>query len=132
MWSAKSKPGMSDLGQKWVRLAPNGTNAGLFQIRFQYILPQALFNRKISYVIGFYVGSTGYLYKAVQFLYPPYWNCVKINIYFTNTCNNRFVNTISWLFIHHNQYSFLTKIVEYNYHDWKKVYRVTFETLQNE
>ena len=29
--------GMSDLGAKWVRLAPNGTNPGLFQIRFQYI-----------------------------------------------------------------------------------------------
>ena len=31
---------MSDLGPKWVRLDPNGTNWGLFQIRFQYILAQ--------------------------------------------------------------------------------------------
>ena len=31
------EPGMVDLAQKWVRLAPNGTNPGLFQIRFQYI-----------------------------------------------------------------------------------------------
>ena len=27
-----------DLGPKWVRLASNGTNPGLFQIIFQYIL----------------------------------------------------------------------------------------------
>ena len=27
-----------DFDPKWVRLAPNGTNPGLFQIRFQYIL----------------------------------------------------------------------------------------------
>ena len=29
-----------DLGPKWVRLGPNGTNPGFFQIRFQYILAQ--------------------------------------------------------------------------------------------
>ena len=29
--------GMVGLAPKWVRLAPNGTNPGLFQIRFQYI-----------------------------------------------------------------------------------------------
>ena len=29
---------MSDSGQKLVRLSQNGTNPGLFQIRFQYIL----------------------------------------------------------------------------------------------
>ena len=29
--------GVSDYGLKWVRLATNGTNRGLFQIRFQYI-----------------------------------------------------------------------------------------------
>ena len=29
-----------DLVTKWVRLAPNGTNLGLFQIRFQNILAQ--------------------------------------------------------------------------------------------
>ena len=29
---------VAGLTQKWVRLAPNGTNPGLFQIRFQYIL----------------------------------------------------------------------------------------------
>ena len=34
--------GVSDLGQHLVRLALNGTNPGIFQIRFQYIL-----NRKI-------------------------------------------------------------------------------------
>ena len=28
-------PGMVGLAPKWVRLAPNGTNPGLFQIRFQ-------------------------------------------------------------------------------------------------
>ena len=28
----------SDLGLKWVRFASNGTNSGLFKIRFQYIL----------------------------------------------------------------------------------------------
>ena len=32
--------GMSDLGQKWARVVQNGTNLGLFQIRFQYILAQ--------------------------------------------------------------------------------------------
>ena len=32
--------GMVGLAPKWVRLAPNGTNPGLFQIRFQYILAQ--------------------------------------------------------------------------------------------
>ena len=30
--------GMSDLGTKWVRLAPNGINLGLLKIIFQYIL----------------------------------------------------------------------------------------------
>ena len=30
--------GSPDLAPKWVRLAPNRTNPGLFQIRFQYIL----------------------------------------------------------------------------------------------
>ena len=30
--------GISDLGPKWVRLTPNGTNLELFQIRFQNIL----------------------------------------------------------------------------------------------
>ena len=30
-------PGMVGLAPKWVRLAPNGTNPGLFQIRFQCI-----------------------------------------------------------------------------------------------
>ena len=29
------------MDQKWVKLAPNGTNPGLFQIRFQYILKPA-------------------------------------------------------------------------------------------
>ena len=29
--------GLSDFGSKWVRLAPNGTNLGLLQIRFQNI-----------------------------------------------------------------------------------------------
>ena len=29
---------MLDLGAKWVRFAPNGTNPVLFHIRFQYIL----------------------------------------------------------------------------------------------
>ena len=29
---------MSEFGQKWVRMTQNGTNAGHFQIRFQYIL----------------------------------------------------------------------------------------------
>ena len=29
--------GMVGLASKWVRFAPNGTNSGLFQIRFQYI-----------------------------------------------------------------------------------------------
>jgi len=28
------RPGMVGLAPKWVRLAPNGTNPGLFQIRF--------------------------------------------------------------------------------------------------
>ena len=31
-------PGSPDLDPKWARLAPNGTNLELFQIRFQYIL----------------------------------------------------------------------------------------------
>ena len=38
-------PGMVGLAPKWVRLAPNGTNPGLFQIRFQCIwrgAPKAL------------------------------------------------------------------------------------------
>ena len=30
--------GWPDLDSKWVKLAPNGTNPGLIQIRFQYIL----------------------------------------------------------------------------------------------
>ena len=30
-------PGLLDTGPKWLRSAPNGTNPGLFQIRFQYI-----------------------------------------------------------------------------------------------
>ena len=30
-------PGMVGLALKWVRLAPNGTNPGIFQIRFQCI-----------------------------------------------------------------------------------------------
>ena len=29
--------GLTVLATKWARLAPNGTNPGLFQIRFQYI-----------------------------------------------------------------------------------------------
>ena len=33
----KCEPGMVGLAPKWVGLAPNGTNPGLFQIRFQYI-----------------------------------------------------------------------------------------------
>ena len=32
-----SIPGMVGLSPKWVRLSPNGTNPGLFQIRFQCI-----------------------------------------------------------------------------------------------
>ena len=32
------KPGWSNLGTKWARLAPNATHLGLFQIRIQYIL----------------------------------------------------------------------------------------------
>ena len=35
-WSQQNT-GMVGLAPKWVRLAPNGTNPGLFQIRFQYI-----------------------------------------------------------------------------------------------
>ena len=31
------EPGMVGLAPKWVRLAPNETNPGLFQIRFQCI-----------------------------------------------------------------------------------------------
>ena len=30
----ETSPGMSDLGPKWVRLGANGTDPGLFQIRF--------------------------------------------------------------------------------------------------
>ena len=33
-----SAAGMSDLTPKWVGLASNGTNPGLYQIRFQYNL----------------------------------------------------------------------------------------------
>ena len=33
----ENTPGMVGLAPKWVRLAPNGTNPGLFQIRFQCI-----------------------------------------------------------------------------------------------
>ena len=36
---------MSDLGPKWVRLAPNGTNSGLFQIRFQPKCTEILFEK---------------------------------------------------------------------------------------
>ena len=36
--TSKSYPGVSSLAQKWVTFAPNGTNPGLFHIRFQYIL----------------------------------------------------------------------------------------------
>ena len=32
--------GIANLAHKWFRLAPNGTNLGLFQILFQYILAQ--------------------------------------------------------------------------------------------
>ena len=35
--AANCRPGMVGLAPKWVRLAPNGTNPGLFQIRFQCI-----------------------------------------------------------------------------------------------
>ena len=35
--SARGKPGVVGLAPNWVRLAPNGTNPGLFQIRFQCI-----------------------------------------------------------------------------------------------
>ena len=31
-----------DLGQKWVKLAPNETNPGFFQIRFQYIFARRM------------------------------------------------------------------------------------------
>ena len=44
---------MSDLDLKWVRLAPNETNSGLFQIRFQYLLCQNVlkfFSEKNSYL----------------------------------------------------------------------------------
>ena len=33
-------PGMTYYGRKWLRLALNGTNTGLFHIRFQYILAE--------------------------------------------------------------------------------------------
>ena len=33
---------LPDWGPKWARLTPNGTNPGLFQIRFQYILARVL------------------------------------------------------------------------------------------
>ena len=33
--------GWPDLGPKWVRLTPNGTNPGLCQIKFQYILAKS-------------------------------------------------------------------------------------------
>ena len=36
---------VSDLVPKWVRLAPNGTNSGLFQNRFQYLLACETFFR---------------------------------------------------------------------------------------
>ena len=32
---SRSNTGLPDWASKWVRLAPNGTNPGLFQIRFQ-------------------------------------------------------------------------------------------------
>ena len=35
-----SSPGISGLALKWVSLAQNGTNPGLFQTRFQYILAE--------------------------------------------------------------------------------------------
>ena len=35
---SQHNPGWPDLDPKWVRLAPNGTNPWLFQIRLQYIL----------------------------------------------------------------------------------------------
>ena len=37
MFTAQDKAGTVGLAPKWVRLAPNGTNPGLFQIRFQCI-----------------------------------------------------------------------------------------------
>ena len=36
-YMAGRQSGMVGLVPKWVRLAPDGTNPGLFQIRFQYI-----------------------------------------------------------------------------------------------
>ena len=36
--SSYTHPGWSDLGIKWVRLAPNGTNPGIFSDQIQFIL----------------------------------------------------------------------------------------------
>ena len=45
--------GISDLGRKWIRLAANGTNLELFQIRFQYILTRwAIFQTRFQYILN--------------------------------------------------------------------------------
>ena len=50
---AASNPGMSDLAPKWVRLAPNGTNLVLFQIKFQYNLARwAPFGANVTHFAG--------------------------------------------------------------------------------
>ena len=41
--------GVPGLASNWVRLAPNGTNLGLFQIKFQYNLALKDKNLKIKF-----------------------------------------------------------------------------------
>ena len=43
-------PGMSRVGSNWVRLAPNGTNLGLFKDQLQYNLAR---RASVRYVIQF-------------------------------------------------------------------------------
>ena len=50
--SYPSLPWMVGLAPKWVRLAPNGTNPGLFQIRFQCIWRGGLKKPRICPILG--------------------------------------------------------------------------------
>ena len=96
-------PWMPGLATKWLRLAPNGTNPGLFQIRFQYILGNLIW--KSPGFVPFGGQSDRFEPKSMTLKYIPVPAVVITMQYYLFMCSEISVNAS--LFIYNYVFSTL-------------------------
>ena len=83
-WYLSFETGMVVLAPKWVRLAPNGTNPGNFQIRFSTFWRTAKSGnrvRKCSDIIEFFVFQTWWPLKLWKLKRRDFAKCSVISVH---------------------------------------------------